>query len=880
MSKFTEVLCLVVLIRFTFAADIKIGGLFEKRFKLDKQVFQKAVELVNTKKIAQNSRRLVAEIVEVPDNDNSFIASGKACELFSKGIAAIIGPMYNGESARHVGSMCEVMNVPHLNVRLETEKTRHSYTVNLYPDSETLGAAFVDLVKYLKWRRFTIFHEDNHGLILLNSLFENKNDNASSKTWVRGHDGKRVTTRAIINKNEDYRKLLKEMKKLGETNFVVDFPNGDVHSFLLEALKLEMLTVYYNYIFTTLDIDTFDLSDFEDVGGKIRFYRMMKPPKSPAGNIDKGFPGNHTFSELLPSITTQAALINDAVQLFATAINSTDTLSVNPQSCTSPAPWPQGASLLKNLEKTQTRGMTGTVEFDNSFKRSRFSLELVDSKNQEIGSWTPEIGLVVKGDKIRIQPGQKSKPLIVTTILEAPFMMLKKSPGRKLVGNDRFEGFCVDLLKLMAADLHFNYTIKLVADGRYGAPVRNYGWNGMVRELMDQKADLAVAPLSISYDREQVIDFTKPFMNLGITILGKKPEKKDPSLFSFLSPFSNDVWALMLVSYVIVSLIIFVIGRFTPYEWQNPHPCDQNPDELENQFTFRNSFWFTIGSLMQQGSEIAPIANSTRVASGFWWFFTLIMISSYTANLAAFLTIEKLSSPINSAEDLSKQTEIRYGSIWGGSSHTFFKNSKNPIYERMWHFMRQFNRSESVMVGSTLEGVNRVKKGGYAFLIESTTNEYFRERNCDLVQIGSRLDSKGYGIGLRRGSPYRDLLSDSILKLQENEQITTLYHQWWREKGGAGACTDESEKDADELGMLNVAGVFVVLFAGTTVSIVVALAEFAWKERKNKKKDKESFCRRMLAELRRAARCCGPSTRPVKNSEYTITSGNDLESRT
>jgi hypothetical protein len=47
--------------------------------------------------------------------------------------------------------------------------------------------------------------------------------------------------------------------------------------------------------------------------------------------------------------------------------------------------------------------------------------------------------------------------------------------------------------------------------------------------------------------------------------------------------------------------------RICPYEWTNPYPCIEEPEELENQFTLQNSLWFTIGSLMQQGSEIAPM---------------------------------------------------------------------------------------------------------------------------------------------------------------------------------------------------------------------------------------------------------------------------------
>ncbi len=76
-----------------------------------------------------------------------------------------------------------------------------------------------------------------------------------------------------------------------------------------------------------------------------------------------------------------------------------------------------------------------------------------------------------------------------------------------------------------------------------------------------QKADLAAAPLTISYVREQVIDFTKPFMNLGISILFKRPEKKNPSLFSFLSPLSFDIWIYMLAAYLVVSFILFVLAR-------------------------------------------------------------------------------------------------------------------------------------------------------------------------------------------------------------------------------------------------------------------------------------------------------------------------------
>lgn len=71
--------------------------------------------------------------------------------------------------------------------------------------------------------------------------------------------------------------------------------------------------------------------------------------------------------------------------------------------------------------------------------------------------------------------------------------------------------------------------------------------------------------------------------------------------------------------------------------------------------------------------NICHQATSTRIVSGIWWFFTLIIISSYTANLAAFLTVERMITPIENAEDLASQTDITYGTLDSGSTMTFFR---------------------------------------------------------------------------------------------------------------------------------------------------------------------------------------------------------------
>ena len=87
------------------------------------------------------------------------------------------------------------------------------------------------------------------------------------------------------------------------------------------------------------------------------------------------------------------------------------------------------------------------------------------------------------------------------------------------------------------------------------------------------------------------------------------------------------------------------------------------------------------------------VFNIRFVASA-WFFFTLIMVASYTANLAAFLTVETLERPIESVEDLAAQNEIFYGAVSGGSTAGFFAKSNNDVYQRLHMFMSGVHQSE------------------------------------------------------------------------------------------------------------------------------------------------------------------------------------------
>ena len=60
------------------------------------------------------------------------------------------------------------------------------------------------------------------------------------------------------------------------------------------------------------------------------------------------------------------------------------------------------------------------------------------------------------------------------------------------------------------------------------------------------------------------------------------------------------IFRYVLAAYIMVSFTLFVMARFSPYEWNNPHPCDPENDLMENQFSISNSFWFITGTFLRQ----------------------------------------------------------------------------------------------------------------------------------------------------------------------------------------------------------------------------------------------------------------------------------------
>ncbi|KAI5277843.1 Glutamate Receptor 2 [Manis pentadactyla] len=870
-------------------AFIQIGGLFPRGADQEYSAFRVGMVQFSTSEF-----RLTPHIDNL-EVANSFAVTNAFCSQFSRGVYAIFG-FYDKKSVNTITSFCGTLHVSFITPSFPTDGT-HPFVIQMRPD---LKGALLSLIEYYQWDKFAYLYDSDRGLSTLQAVL----DSAAEKKW-------QVTAINVGNinndkKDETYRSLFQDLELKKERRVILDCERDKVNDIVDQVITIGKHVKGYHYIIANLGFTDGDLLKIQFGGANVSGFQIVDYDDSLVSKFierwstleEKEYPGAHTAT-----IKYTSALTYDAVQVMTEAFRNLRKQRIeisrrgNAGDClANPAvPWGQGVEIERALKQVQVEGLSGNIKFDQNGKRINYTINIMELKTngpRKIGYWSEVDKMVVTLTELpsgNDTSGLENKTVVVTTILESPYVMMKKN-HEMLEGNERYEGYCVDLAAEIAKHCGFKYKLTIVGDGKYGARDADTKiWNGMVGELVYGKADIAIAPLTITLVREEVIDFSKPFMSLGISIMIKKPQKSKPGVFSFLDPLAYEIWMCIVFAYIGVSVVLFLVSRFSPYEWHTEEFEDgreTQSSESTNEFGIFNSLWFSLGAFMQQGCDISPRSLSGRIVGGVWWFFTLIIISSYTANLAAFLTVERMVSPIESAEDLSKQTEIAYGTLDSGSTKEFFRRSKIAVFDKMWTYMR--SAEPSVFVRTTAEGVARVRKskGKYAYLLESTMNEYIEQRKpCDTMKVGGNLDSKGYGIATPKGSSLRNAVNLAVLKLNEqglldklknkwwydkgecgsgggdskvspseksdgtpvnlavlklSEQgvLDKLKNKWWYDKGECGAKDSGSKEKTSALSLSNVAGVFYILVGGLGLAMLVALIEFCYKSRAEAKRMK------------------------------------------
>ncbi|KAF7213102.1 glutamate receptor, ionotropic, N-methyl D-aspartate 2B, genome duplicate b isoform X2 [Nothobranchius furzeri] len=390
------------------------------------------------------------------------------------------------------------------------------------------------------------------------------------------------------------------------------------------------------------------------------------------------------------------------------------------------------------------------------------------------------------------------------------------------------KGFCIDILKKIAKSVKFTYDLYLVTNGKHGKKV-NGTWNGMVGEVVAKNAHMAVGSLTINEERSEVIDFSVPFIETGISVMVSRSNGTvSPS--AFLEPFSADVWVMMFVMLLIVSAVaVFVFEYVSPVGYNRCLADGREPGGPS--FTIGKAIWLLWGLVFNNSVPVQnPKGTTSKIMVSVWAFFAVIFLASYTANLAAFMIQEEYVDQVSGLSDkkFQKPNEFsppfRFGTVPNGSTERNIRNN----YRDMHAYMTSFHQK------NVDEALYSLKTGKLdAFIYDAAVLNYMagRDEGCKLVTIGSGkvFASTGYGIAIQKDSGWKRAVDLAILMLFGDGEMEELEALWL-----TGICHNEkNEVMSSQLDVDNMAGVFYMLGAAMILSLITFICEhlFYWQLR-------------------------------------------------
>ena len=149
---------------------------------------------------------------------------------------------------------------------------------------------------------------------------------------------------------------------------------------------------------------------------------------------------------------------------------------------------------------------------------------------------------------------------------------------------------------------------------------------------------------------------------------------------------------------------------------------------------------------------------------------TLLLRKSYGWRVAA----------VERVEQLLNQTSLQYGTLDRGVIVRAFRTTRQRHMKTLWRRM-VWNR-EGVLTETNREGIEKVRRENYAFILPSTIGDYVSlQPPCDLVTVGRFLMDRGYSLMVRRGFTDVPLesINEGLRALRDGGITARLYRRWW-----------------------------------------------------------------------------------------------------
>lgn len=311
--------------------------------------------------------------------------------------------------------------------------------------------------------------------------------------------------------------------------------------------------------------------------------------------------------------------------------------------------------------------------------------------------------------------------------------------------NGQSIGYSIDLWQRVAQEAGFQYelhTVKTVAE--------------MLDALRAGKADVGVGALSITSEREAVIDFSHPFYESGLSILVGAQGARSPG--SVISHFLT-LDALRLVGILVLALLVAAHCLWFFEKRKNPQMFP--PDYLHG---IAESLWWTISIIITGGCENkAPIGLAGRLVAIVWMLMGIFTVSYLTASVTTTLTVNQLTADISGPGDLQG---FLVATVQGSTAERYLLDRKIdtralPTIEDAYGALARHEVKAVVYDAPVL--LYHVSRGGASHM----------------RVVGRIFEKQNYGLGLQADSKHRKQINEVLLRLKEGGYFEDLQKKWF-----------------------------------------------------------------------------------------------------
>ena len=325
--------------------------------------------------------------------------------------------------------------------------------------------------------------------------------------------------------------------------------------------------------------------------------------------------------------------------------------------------------------------------------------------------------------------------LKVGTKIAPPFAM--KGPDGK------WSGISIELWDLIAKRLNIKYEFQ------------EENLESLLNNVKNRDLDVGIAALTITPDREKVLDFSHSYYTTWLGIAVQKKET-NTAVIILQSIFSKKMLYILLA----LSGTLLCVGTLIWFTERRKHPETFDASPIKG---IANASWWAATTMTTVGyGDITPKSASSRVIAFIWMLISLLIVASIIATLSSALTVSKIDGPIVTQKDLARG---KVASIKGSVSDEFLRSRRlYPLYYK-----------------DIVSGLEAVKNGSVdamvydAPLLQYYINEKFRK---SLTLTGAQFETQNYSIIVPQGSDRLEKINQALLDVVDSSDWEDILHRY------------------------------------------------------------------------------------------------------